>query len=623
MVHTKSFGAPLGNENYINMHNAFTEVNNLPKYALTKRIFVKIVDKSGIAVSNANVEYQLYNYAEFYPIAVVPTNAKGLSQLETGLGDLLIWAYKGNEFGYRKISVSETDTLLLELSGEPEVNYSIDMDLNVPVIRPPLPVPSAQMVGQNAIRIAEENLTRQKYIDTWMNKQDAKLLSVKLGIDTGRTSVIISRSMGNYKEVSSFLAKTPDSLRKTALEMLEILPDKDLRDTKEKILSDHINKSLRVPWLSGVNGDALYLNYVLNPRIANEKLVAWRSYFLKEFVVQMISDFINDPLLIVKYLNENIKILNDANYYKTPLTPNGVIELKVSDSGSRSICFVAICRTLGIPSRLEPGSNVPQYFRNEKWNDIYFSDQVSPSQKKAFVRLITSETKPVPEYYTHFTIARFENGRYNTLEYDYNKKVTDFKEELELTPGNYMIVTGNRLIDSKILSNITFFNLSENEHKTIEIRLRKEVPNNIASGTIDLKKIIDLFYNKSCTNERLTSRGVAVFWIEPEKEPTKHIFNDLPILKTEFDSWGGYFLFLSGSPKDNETFRHENLKGLPANILFGVDSGMVVLKEIMKKVVPSEISFPYLIMADKNGNITFTSAGYRIGIGEQILKQIK
>ena len=72
-------------------------------------------------------------------------------------------------------------------------------------------------------------------------------------------------------------------------------------------------------------------------------------------------------------------------------------------------------------------------------------------------------------------LHRFENGRYNTLEYDYNKKITDFKDELALPPGNYMLVTGNRLNDSKILSNITFFELSENEHKTLDSKNKEEI----------------------------------------------------------------------------------------------------------------------------------------------------
>ena len=92
LVHTKSFGASLRGENVVNRYKYFTEVNNLSKYAVTKEIFVKVTDKNGIPVKNARVEYQLYNYAEFYPLAVVPTDENGLSRFETGLGDLLVWA---------------------------------------------------------------------------------------------------------------------------------------------------------------------------------------------------------------------------------------------------------------------------------------------------------------------------------------------------------------------------------------------------------------------------------------------------------------------------------------------------------------------------------------------------
>ena len=72
-------------KNAINKHKNYTEVNNLAKYAITKRIYVKVTDKDGVPLNDAKVEYQLYNYAEFYPLAVVPSNENGLSQFETGL----------------------------------------------------------------------------------------------------------------------------------------------------------------------------------------------------------------------------------------------------------------------------------------------------------------------------------------------------------------------------------------------------------------------------------------------------------------------------------------------------------------------------------------------------------
>ena len=57
-----------------------------------------------------------------------------------------------------------------------------------------------------------------------------------------------------------------------------------------------------------------------------------------------------------------------------------------------------------------------------------------------------------------------------------------------------MLVTGNRLNDSKILSNISFFDLAEDEHKTIEVKLRKDISENKILGKIDLKNIIDIYF---------------------------------------------------------------------------------------------------------------------------------
>jgi hypothetical protein len=123
--------------------------------------------------------------------------------------------------------------------------------------------------------------------------------------------------------------------------------------------------------------------------------------------------------------------------------------------------------------------------------------------------------------------------------------------------------------------------------------------------------------------ERICNKGIVAIWIEPDKEPTKHIFNDLPDLKSELDEWGGYFLFLSGTSEDAGDFNPEDISELPENCLFGVDKNLDQLKNILESSTSAGVNLPYVIQADQNGNILFTSMGYRIGIGEQILKHIK
>lgn len=613
LVHTKSFGANLGNENAINRNANFTDVNNLAKYAITKRLTVKVVDGNNIPLKDASVEYQLYNYAEFYPLAMVPTNNAGVSQFETGLGDLLIWAYKNDNFDFKKISVGETDTLILTLNRKVSDNDSFDMDLDVPVIYTPLPGPSKDVIERNAERIKQEDIIRKKYIETWMKPIEASNLAVLINSDSSSVRHVMSKSMGNYKEISLFLKETPDSLRSDALTMLEVIREKDLRDSRAEVLKDHLMNALPA---KGMTDQKIFAEYVLNPRVANEQIVPWRKYFMSNLPEQVLNGAVSDPSVIMRYLDTEIRIAEDENYYNTPITPIGVNELKVSDKQSRDICFVAICRTLGIPSRLEHGRNIPQYYKDNIWHDVYFSDQKQPDQIKGYIKLESSDIKPVPEYYIHFTLARFENGRYNTLEYEFNKKITDFKEELSLPPGHYMLVTGNRLIDGRILSNISFFDLSANEHKRLYVDIRKDKSEKKILGKADLEKIFKLAGNSAIPQSCTKVNGQVIIWIDPEQEPTKHILNDLPLLKTELDSWGGNFLFLSDSGSPSQ------ITGLPVNSTFGADKGLACLQNYVDFKSSSPLNLPLIVVTDKEGNIYYYSSGYRIGVGEQILKSL-
>ena len=308
-------------------------------------------------------------------------------------------------------------------------------------------------------------MIRQAYIDSWIKPEEAANLAKELGLDTVIVKDIISRSMGNYKDIASFLTNTPVLDRALAINLLKQISSQDLRDTKEEIFADHLNNVIRFEDTHGAYDYELYSKYVLNQSNSGELIVAWRKYLFGNMPAGFRQEAINDPSILIKYVNNNIVIDDSKNYFKPSISPKGVDELKVSDSRSRDIYFVALCRSLGIPSRI---SYVPQFYFKNEWHDVWFAGRNQPLPGKGFVRYSSAETNPVPKYLSHFTIAHFENGRYKT-----SFKGADFKDELALAPGHYMLVTGNRINDSKILSTLSFFELKENEHKTIDIKLRK------------------------------------------------------------------------------------------------------------------------------------------------------
>lgn len=471
LVHTKSFGASYGNENIIRKMKYFTEVNNLSKYAVTKRLFVKVLDEKNNPVSDALVEYKLYNYAEFYTLASLQTDAGGLSSFETGMGDLLIWASKDNKFSFRKVSVPENDTVVLTLGDRIMNNETMNLDIIVPPIRDSFPSLPDSLVENNKKRFEEENRIRQNYVDSWIKPSEARDFALKIKADSTVVMDIFARSMGNWRTIFKFLDSAGDERIKLAISILRVLSDKDLRDIKTGVLYDNLNNVRNSLNLDTSGG--LFNDYVLNPRVANEMLTEYRGYFQKNLSSSLQVDAPGSPDLLVDHINKQITLNGNENYYMTPLTPIGVDELKVADYDSRRIYFIALCRSLGIPARLEPGSNVPQYYFKTDWKDVFFSDEKVPDTQKAFLKLVSPDKDPVPEYFTHFTIARFENGRYNTLDFDYGKKITDFSDELALVPGFYMIVTGSRLPGGNVLASLTFFSLAPGEHATRNILLRK------------------------------------------------------------------------------------------------------------------------------------------------------
>jgi hypothetical protein len=135
LVHTRAYGWYKGSEPVITSEQSFSELNLIANYAPAKYFSVKVIDSVGKPVENAKVEYQLYNYAEFYPIAKTFTNKAGATGIKCGLGDLIIWANKGDLFGYKKITVENVDTVLIQINKNFKTNILEEYDLVPPVER--------------------------------------------------------------------------------------------------------------------------------------------------------------------------------------------------------------------------------------------------------------------------------------------------------------------------------------------------------------------------------------------------------------------------------------------------------------------------------------------------------
>ncbi len=112
--------------------------------------------------------------------------------------------------------------------------------------------------------------------------------------------------------------------------------------------------------------------------------------------------------------------------------------------------------------------------------------------------------------------------------------------------------------------------------------------------------------------------------IDPSKEPTKHLMEDIRAVKTALDQWGGRVLFLVAADKLSRTFSPSVYRDLPGAALFGHDVGGEVAAAVSTVCSIDGIpQWPVVAVINARGEISWHSEGYRIGLGDQLLKQLR
>lgn len=615
LVHSKAFGRYNGDEPLVKRENLYSEINALGKYAVTKDLRVLVADEKGIPVPAAAVDFLLYNYAEFYPIASLVTDDRGECSFTTGKGSLLVWARVDEKYGFEYVSPA-TDSITVSVTAD-RLHDILPLDLKAPDAGPANQAPSDKQMRENASRLEREDNIRLAYTKSWLNCVSMSDLAGDTQSDSAEIYRLLTTSMGNWSSILTFIRQSGKKAG-LALRLLETVSEKDLRDTPAAVLKDHLDNA---PENTNGYDQEFYDTWVLNPRVAEELLSPFRSELKLAFQGEPAGTYA-DPAEIVRWIEASVTVDDSENYYGTPLIPSSVEKLRTSDHRSRDIFFVALCRTGGHAARLEPGTGRPQYFSAGVWTDVWFSDAVKPSGVKSYVTFTSVETNPKPEYSIHFTLARFENGRYRTLEFGENVGIDAMQKNIPLDPGKYMLVTGNRNGSGNVLAELAFFELLPHDTTVIQVRLRNKKEETLVKGKIDSGRTIILADGKMSPLLLLKEKGVIILWIDPGTEPTRHIFRDLPLLREEFDEWGGYLLFMLRGGAESSSFDPSDLAGLPQNSLFCLDENHEFLKSVWSEEY-SGFRFPVVIYADSTGNILFSSQGYRIGIGEQLLKSIK
>jgi len=636
MVHTKVYGGSNSDDFIINSSRYFDEIQLLPAYAPTIERRVRVVDPSGRPVQGALVEFGLYNYAEFYPLASPLTNAQGRASLPTGKGDLRIWASKGDLAGSGLLKGDDEEEIVIKLAP-----FKAEDRLELLDIRPPSePMPEAPAVSREAVvanrqRVAKEDQIRESYMATFATEAQSRRLAVEFGLYNSDLWPMLQKSQGNHQEIIKFLKGARQDAVVEAMALLASISEKDLRDTPASVLNDHFSIVTdemldESEELSPVEYRR-FIDYVLCPRIHNELLSPWRSGLREFFGEAELASYKRNPSLAADWVRDNIKIDRESNYYSVPMRPMGAAKLRLADPLGRDILFVAICRTAGIPARLEPGTLAPQFFQSG-WKTVNWGGQ--PVAIATSTVTITGRLDTKPAYLSHFALARYKGGRWQTLDYE-DRPWEYFEAGLALDPGYYCLTTGNRQDDGSVLVRLAYFGLKANENRVLPLVMRPSRPAPNPLGKVGLNAALpSIPLIKSGSNwkegqplalNRLSGgKGLIIAWLGDGDEPTRHAMGDLEQLREPIEKWGGGLaLCVQALPKG--AAKHlDKIRDMAQQAQLLLDGNGQLLAQVLDAIKrqPTD-QLPIIMGISKTGDVIYYSEGYRIGVGEQVLRAIR
>ena len=401
------------------------EIQTTSTYAPTKTLNVHVADETGKPVSDATVDFRLYNYSEFFPLQTTVTDSNGNAHFTTGYGDLQIWVSKNGKYGVQKADAYTTHVTIVPCYSV-GASWICEYDWHVP--RTQLPEPDRSVVdtvSHNGRRLLAEDKIRTAYQQrTFYNGNDS----------------LLRQARSNWPVIRNFINQGHPN---TDL-VIRGLSEKDLRDVTSDVLRD----ACLMPQAGLQSGGV---------RVSTEPLRPYVAFIQKNLPPMTSSQWI-------EWVRNNITIDETANSRQLPMSVTGIYHTRRCDSANRELFTVAGARALGLRAELNPvGKAVVQ--------------GLSLATEGTVVPMGTLMLDvPADVMYCHgYTVSRMVNGRPMSLDYaDDDPTVTHkFRQGLQLPAGDYLLTTGTRLAGGDVLTRSIMFTLPADKTITVPVIFRQ------------------------------------------------------------------------------------------------------------------------------------------------------
>lgn len=618
LVHTRTFSDYSGNEGEgkEEMRPEILEgdglqvfYNDTANYALTKRFQILVTDETGQPVPGAEISAELLNMAEFSPAARLTADGEGKAWITLGLGDILIRAVKGKRWTEEIVSADQMDQVILRLGTEglgPECTAEWkEFQMEAPKDYPVHPaVLTEKQKEKNRKRLSQAAACRREKQQSWIQEQLWEEYPEERGI--------FDQAGGNIGEIAAFLTRDKDPARKA---LLHHLARKDAKDGKAEILESHL-KGAAVFWKEWKEKgeEEIFFRYIQCPRIFYETLTDYRGAILKFFSQEEKEAFCRQPELIWKYIQDNLAWNPEIDYSSIYSTPKGSLLLGQASPLSRRILFVAVCRTLGIPARMNPVDREGEIYENGKFRNITAEKPAGEREQYQSARAVfLSEGEETWKYYQTWTLGRWKDERFFTLDYS-GEEFQEGKLAVDLTPGIYRIITTRRLPGGGQLAAYFIFQAEEGKEVKIPMYLRKgELKEQLVDYVLEDFTVETEEGGKVPVSSLLNGTVNLLALVAEGQEPTEHVLNEILEQRGELNNLDGQIVFLTENRESLENPLVAAVKREVPKARFVFGKLEELAEPLARRMYVDPEKLPLLIACGPGLHGFYGSSGYNVG----------
>jgi hypothetical protein len=119
-------------------------------------------------------------------------------------------------------------------------------------------------------------------------------------------------------------------------------------------------------------------------------------------------------------------------------------------------------------------------------------------------------------------------------------------------------------------------------------------------------------------------KGLILAWIGDGGEPTRHALADFEQLRSPIEKWGGGLALCVQEIPTGEAGHLDKMRDMAQQARLLLDSNGQLLGHFLNDIKrPPTDQRPVIMGISKTGEVIYYSEGYRIGVGEQVLKAIR